>query len=280
MSSKSLVGCSMLLGAACVFAVVAVAGWFAWRGHVEPVEGGPVRLVGGKSMAAPMEELIAEFQRRSNVQVEAMYGASDRMMRQLAATPDAADLFLPGEPSYVEQAKEAGLVDRAEVVAWLVPAILVRAGNPRKIESLGDLARPGLRVAIAAPPSRARGCRLRALGRIMGTLLEKHELTADDLEPNAVLKGTTGHELGGAVEFGHVDAAVLWDVVARRYASTDVVRIAEDRNVPVPVKVGVLDHARENPAVRAFLEFLHTESARDILHAHHFRQPPNVESLP
>ncbi len=70
----------MLLGAACVFAVVGVAGRLAWRGHVEPAEGGPVRLVCGKSMAAPVEELIIAFQRQSNVQVEAMYGASDRMI--------------------------------------------------------------------------------------------------------------------------------------------------------------------------------------------------------
>ncbi len=278
MSSKSLVGCSTLLGAACVFAVVAVAGWFAWRGHVEPVEGGPVRLVGGKSMATPMEELIGEFQRQSTIQVEAMSGASGRMMEQWAATPDAADWFLPGEPSYVEQAKAAGLVDRAEVVAWLVPAIVVRAGNPREIESLGDLARPGLRVAIAAPPSRAWGCRLRALGQVMAPLLENHGLTADDLEPNAAIKGTPGHELGSAVEFGHVDAAVLWDIVARRYPSTEVVSIPEDRNLPVPVKVGVRGHARENPAARAFLEFLHTATARDILHAHHYVFP-EVEGL-
>ena len=280
MSSKSRLGCSMLLGAACVFAVVGVAGRRAWRARVEPVEDGGVGLLCGKSMAAPMEELIAAFQRQSNVQVEAMYGASDRMMEQLAATPAAADLFLPGEPSYVEQAREAGFVGGAEVVAWLVPAILVRAGNPREIESLADFARPGLRVAIAAPASRARGCRVRALGRIMGTLLEKHGLTAGDIEPNVVVRGTTGHELGSAVAFGHVDAAVLWDVVGRRYPSTEIVSIAEDRNLPVPVKVGVLDHARENPAARAFLEFLHTETARGILHAHHYQQPPNVENIP
>ncbi|TVS08800.1 MAG: hypothetical protein EA424_28150 [Planctomycetaceae bacterium] len=272
MPSKSLVACSTLLGAACALAVVAVAGWLVWQETVESAEDEPVRLVCGTSMAAPMEELIAVFQRQENINVEAIYGASDRMMEQLAAAPDAADLFLPGEPSYVERAKAAGLVDRVEVVAWLVPAILVRAGNPREIGSLADLARPGLRVAMPAPASRARGCRLRALGRVMAPLLENHGLTPDDIEPNVVFRGTTGHELGSAVELGRADAAMLWDVVARRYASTEVVSIPEDRNLPVPVKLGVLAHARRNTAARAFLEFLHTQTAREILHRHHYHE--------
>jgi len=63
------------------------------------------------------------------------------------------DLFIPGPPDYMEKAKEEGLVHgkTERILAYLIPAILVQRGNPKDIESLADLARPGIRVGIGNP---------------------------------------------------------------------------------------------------------------------------------
>jgi len=63
------------------------------------------------------------------------------------------DLYFPGSSDYMETAKKRRLVfpETERYVVYLVPAINVQKGNPKGIKSLRDLARPGLRVAIANP---------------------------------------------------------------------------------------------------------------------------------
>ena len=257
------------LAAVIVVAIVVTASLMMWQAALERPHDDVV-LHGGTSVQAPVDEIVAAFQRRTGIRVYRYHGPSDQLLEHLTTAREAAGLFLPGDPFYLDRAQEVGLVEQTEVVAWLVPAILVPQGNPQGIESLADFARPHLRLAMADPRFPAEGCRTRALGRIMPSLLERHGLTVDDIEPNVVVTAASGHELGNAVVLGHVDGAVLWEPVARSYSPAEVVTIPAETNLALPLKAGLLGHARENSAARAFLEFLGSATAREILQTHHY----------
>ena len=266
---KQFAGYAALAAAALLLTVV-VTSLLVRQPHREEPKHDDARLFCGVSMRAPMQELVTTFQRDTGMYVRPVFGPSDQLLEHLTVDLEAADLYLPGETSYLEQGETLGLVERSESVAWLVPAILVQPGNPHDIAELADLTRPGLRLAVADARVPARGCRTRALGGVMPLLWERHGVASEEIEPNVILTATTGHELGSAVQLGHVDAAVVWDAVALRYPPAEVVAIPENRNVAVPVRVGLLAHARENTVAAAFVDFLGSAVAREILRAHHY----------
>ena len=63
------------------------------------------------------------------------------------------DIYFPGSSDYMEIAKRKEVVfpETERTVVYLVPAINVHRGNPKKVKTLKDLARRDLKVAIANP---------------------------------------------------------------------------------------------------------------------------------
>ncbi|HOO42051.1 MAG TPA: molybdate ABC transporter substrate-binding protein [Syntrophales bacterium] len=108
----------------------------------------------GTASELPMEEAAKVFERKTGIKVELNWGGSGAVLSQLKLSR-RGDLFIPGSPDYMTKAIKEGLVDpkTVKIIAYLIPAINVRKGNPLKIKGLADLARPGLRVAIGNPES-------------------------------------------------------------------------------------------------------------------------------
>ena len=55
---------------------------------------------------------------------------------------------MPGSTVEFKTAKDQGLVNASQMVAYHVPVIVVQKGNPKNITSLKDFARPGLKIAL------------------------------------------------------------------------------------------------------------------------------------
>jgi len=106
-----------------------------------------LNVYGPGGPAAPMKECAAIFSKQRGVKVEVTAGPeakwSDKAKRD-------ADLIYGGAEYMLSQfvQKTPGLVDvktRTELYPRAA-GILVRKGNPRRIRSLADLARPGVRL--------------------------------------------------------------------------------------------------------------------------------------
>jgi len=216
-----------------------------------------ITLFCGAGLRPAMAPIIEAFHQQSAWRVRAHYGASNLLLGQLTVAPDIADAFLPGDAYYVEQARLAGLVGHRETVAWFVPVIMVQAGNPKGIRRVVDLATPGTRLALA-------DARSAAIGRIMPRLLANHDMALDQLAPNIVFTAATAHELATAVSLGHADATIVWESVARGYEG-DVLPIPERVNVITPVEIGIVIGTPRQAGVEAFIAFVISAPAREIL---------------
>jgi len=154
-----------------------------------------------------------------------------------------------------------------------VPVILVQRGNPRSIRSLEDLTRDGMKVALGD----ATSC---AIGRATATILERHDIAAERIEPNVVFRAPTVNELGNHVKLGTVDAAIVWDAVAAMFAeSADVVPIATERNVVSTVQAGVLRCARHGDLATQLVDYLAGPDGRRVFAEHHYTVTPPSNAL-
>ena len=103
----------------------------------------------GAGIRPAAEKLIAAFEEKTGIRVNATYAGSGRLLGQLTAAR-TGDLYMPGAAFYVDTAIEKGLADRAtkRVAMYFVPVVFVRKGNPKGVHSLRDLTREGLRVGF------------------------------------------------------------------------------------------------------------------------------------
>jgi molybdate transport system substrate-binding protein len=212
-----------------------------------------VVLCGG-SFIPPTEALLAEFKARSGMEAVFTTGGSEDLLPNVKAK-SIGDIFITHDP-YLDYTKEAGSwADHADV-GFLVPVLAVAKGNPKKLSSYDDLARPGLRVAISDP-------RYTTCGQMLEKLLEKKKIR-EAVMKNAENRFLKGHSaLGNLVKTGAVDAAVMWNGVAHTFRdSLEVVPVPYEFESEFRVRVIALNYSKQPDRVRAFMDFAKSEGAR------------------
>ncbi len=114
--------------------------------------GRELTIFAGAASKPPTEEAAKAFEKKTGVKVNLTFGGSGFVLSQMTLAK-TGDLYFPGSSDYMEIAKRKGAVfpETEKSVVYLVPAITVQKGNPKGIKTLQDLARPGVRVAIANP---------------------------------------------------------------------------------------------------------------------------------
>jgi len=214
----------------------------------------------GAGVRVAADALTDAFRRETGIVVETTYAGSDRLMGQISAS-GRGDLFMPGSEFYVNKAIELGLAEPGSqrVVAYFVPVIFVRKGNPKAVQSLNGLAGRGLRVGIGDE-------RVTAVGQQTLEVLRKNGIAYETIERNVVLKAGTVTELGEAVRLGSIDAAIVWDATADQFADGgDVVPIPPAKNVPAAIPVVLLKSSTAPEAARRFIDFAASQQGKRIL---------------
>ena len=109
-------------------------------------------IFAGAASKPPTEEAAKAFEAKTGIKVDVIFGGSGYVLSQMMLGKKG-DLYFPGSSDYMELAKKKEIVypETEKIIVYLVPAINVQKGNPKNVKTLKDLARPGLKVAIANP---------------------------------------------------------------------------------------------------------------------------------
>lgn len=208
---------------------------------------------------APVDVIAQQFEKETGIKVSLTYANSGQLLGQIE-TARRGDVYIPGEVGFTAKALAKKLtLGEPHVFCYFVPALYVRKGNPRHIADLKDLARPGIKVALADPSA--------AVGQIQAALFKTNGLDEAAIRKNnVVVSPATVIDVALAVKMGTVDAGVIWDALGS-YApgEAELVRIPPDRNVIGAVPAVVLASTGNAPAARAFLDYLVSERGRSIL---------------
>ncbi len=206
------------------------------------------------SMRVPVERIIAEYRSEYGVLVQVQYGGSNTLLGQLEVS-GAGDLYLAADDSYLQLAREKGLLAETLPLARMQAVVGVRRGNPKGVTGLEDLVRDDLKLVVANPDQAAIGKRVREALHVTG----RWQAIADHARGQGVYKPTV-NDAANDIQIGSVDAGFLWDAVALQYPDIDLVHLPELATTTAEVGVGVLKSTTQPAAALHFARYL---AARD-----------------
>lgn len=211
----------------------------------------PLMVYGPGGPHAAISECAEAFAKSSGVQVVVQKGEPDKQAAQVARD---GDVYYTGAEYMLEEftAANPGLLDEASAVL-VAPrriGIILRAGNPRGVRSLADLARPGLRILDV---------RLENMGALRGPA-----------NANVAASVTTGEQGFNAWQANpDLDAWVTYRTWSRRLGGDEFLPVDGPEGLRhAPAALTRRTTQRETAA--AFLRFLASPQARDILRRHGF----------
>ncbi|TNY34628.1 molybdate ABC transporter substrate-binding protein [Thermomonospora catenispora] len=221
---------------------------------------GPVRLTvfASSSLTEAFAELASGYERERGVRIRPVLSASLDLVERLEDRPEA-DVLITGDRAAMEDVAE--LLGDARVIARTSLTIAVAPGNPQGIRGIADLARPGLRVVLGAP--------LTPVGRYARSVLAKEGVTvrtaSEEIGSRAVLT---------KIRTGEADAGLVYITDLRTAGvAAGSVPIPADQNVTVEYPAAPVRASGHPEAAEAFVEWLTTAPAREILHRHGFALP-------
>jgi molybdate transport system substrate-binding protein len=214
--------------------------------------GGTLTLFCAASMKLPVEQIIADYEQETGNIVQVQYGGSGTLLSQLKVNPNAADLYLAADMSYLERGRRAELISEVLPLAWMQPVLAVAKGNPLKLTQLEDLLASDVRYGLANPESAAIGRISREVLQALGTWRE--------FESQATVFKPTMPELANDLKLGTLDAAILWDATVAQHQELHAIELPDFADRSFLEAVGVL-RTTEQPALA--LQFARFMQARD-----------------
>ncbi|UCD85304.1 MAG: molybdate ABC transporter substrate-binding protein [Deltaproteobacteria bacterium] len=226
-------------------------------------EEGPKTLTGfcGAASKPAMEEAAKVFEGATGIRVYLNFGGSGTVLSQMKMSK-SGDLYIPGSPDYMVKAGKDGVIDpdTVKIISYLVPAILVQEGNPKNIQKLSDLTRPGIRVGTGDPESVC-------VGLYAYEILGYNDLIDDVREAGTIVTyAESCSKTASLVALKAVDAILGWRVFSLWHPDTTDVVYLNPEQLPrlsyIPGAISIFTHDR-NSAQR-FLNFLTSPEGQEI----------------
>ncbi len=221
---------------------------------------GKLEVFAGSASKPALEECVEVFKGETGIEVEIHFSGSGTMLSQMKITR-RGDLYIPGSPDYMVKALREGVVypENIKIISYLVPAIIVQRGNPKKICSLEDLAKPGVKVGIGDPDSVCVG------GYAVEIL--KYNNLYDRVKGNIVVYAESCSKTAALVTTGAVDAIIGWRVFHFwNPDKTDVIYIEPNYKVPRVsyIPAAISKYTKDRGLAEKLLNFLVSPEAQKI----------------
>lgn len=184
-----------------------------------------------------------------------------------------ADVFISASNSYTNELKKGGYFDDSTVKTLTTNYVIVilPANNPANIQSLADLAKPGIKIARAAktvPIGTATDAALVNLakstyGSDWNSSIYTNTVTYETSEPGVATK----------VALGEVDAGFVYEstAIAAKTGTYTSITIPKADNYLQTYTIGVLKGSTGKGAATDFENFMMSDAGQQILKDYGFR---------
>jgi len=212
-----------------------------------------------------MEEIADLFEEREGIEIQYTFGGSAQLLSQIELY-QTGDLYMPGARSYIESAMDKGYVDETANVVYHVPCIVTPKGNPAGIDSIEDLAEPGVRIVLGEPTGPAIGKNAKSMLESLGIW--------EEVEDNVVAFSGTVNELLVYISMGQADAAIVWEDLFNP-DSMEKVEIPLETNGIKVVPIGTLVFSENEEIAENFMNFVASEEGKTVFADHGFATYPD-----
>lgn len=197
-------------------------------------ENNTLTVFAASSLTEAFGEIGAQFEAaHPGVELRFNFAGSQQLAQQLVQGA-SADLYASADPSHLLSVQESGLIDPAAARPFISNSLVVifPPDNPGKITVLADLAKPGLRICLAAPNVPA--------GRYSLELLQKAALQPGFpagfeqlVLQNVVSQEENVRAVFGKIALGEADAGLVYasDIQGGNASKVGALNIPQGLNV-------------------------------------------------
>ncbi|MFQ5730600.1 MAG: molybdate ABC transporter substrate-binding protein [Planctomycetaceae bacterium] len=252
-------------------AVIGLLGWLLMG--IGGEDDGPDELVlyCAAGIQKPVAEAVQQYQEETfGIPVRIQYGGSGTLLANLQ-TAKTGDLYLAADISYMDIAREKGVLAETIPLAVQRPVIAVKKGNPKKIRSIADLLRPEVKFALANPDAASIGKLTR---KVLTTTGEW-----DAVKARVKVFKPTVNDIITDVEVGSVDAAVVWDAnVAQKSDTLDAVHTKAFDAAKKTVTIGVLKWTQSSAKALQIARYLQApEKGQKVFEKYGYETLPDAD---
>jgi molybdenum ABC transporter molybdate-binding protein len=208
-------------------------------------DGGGLTVFCAAGIKKPVSAVKDRYRAEFGTEVQVQYGGTGTLLSQLQVAK-RGDLFVAADDLSIARAREAGVVREVIPLCRQYPVIAVREGNPKRLGSVSDLFREGVRVAVANPEAASVG---KATKAALGDRWA-------EMEARAIVMKPTVTELAADLTVGAVDAAIIWNSTVPQFKGIEAVPVPELSAHVDTVSVAVLSSSSRPAAALRFARYL------------------------
>lgn len=227
----------------------------------DPVRG-ELTVLAGASLTAAYSRIGQDFTKtHPSAKVTFSFGGSSTLVTQiLQGAP--ADIFASADQPNMQKLVEGGLADgKPTVFTQNKLQIVVRAGNPKKITGLADLARPDLVVDLCAPAVPCGNYATQAFARANVKVTPKSQ----EQDVKAVVT---------KVSLGEADAGIVYTTDVKAGGTTvEGIDIPLDQNVIATYPIVRVKGTKNPTTANAFIDWVVSAKGQGVLTQFGFTSP-------
>ncbi len=208
------------------------------------------------AVASPIKKCAEEFQNKFGAEFEFTVNKAEILIEEIAKTREG-DLLTCGSEYILDHAQLKGLIlkETRRSLGSRTSAILVQKGNPKKIKSMSDLTKEGMKVGVSVS-----GC----LTGVWDDLATKAKLT-EQIRNNTAAYADGCGELMSLINKKRVDAILGWDAFKNLNVDTmEKVDLPNDLQVHRSTAIGVIAFSKKKQLAKKFIDFLVSEEGKRI----------------
>lgn len=207
-----------------------------------------ITVFAAASLTEGFTQIADDFERQRGIEVRLSFGPSDGLATQIQEGAPV-DVFASASPRWMDVvADNPGVTDRADFARNFL-VVITPADDPAGVDSVEDLARPGIKLILAAEgvPVGDYARELLANAGIAGSALANVVSNEDDV------KGVVQK-----VALGEADAGIVYrtDVTSAVRADIAVVQIPDDINVVATYPIAVVEGGSGDSLAGEFVAYV------------------------
>lgn len=224
----------------------------------------PLTVFCAAGVKKPVEEIAAAYQKETGAEVRLQFGGTGTLLSQLKIARQG-DLFIAADDGALADARKLGVTKEEFRLVKQTPVIAVAKGNPKQVDGIAALKKPGIKIALANPEAAS-------IGRVTKKLLGAGW---DALAGKAAVMKPTVTEIAADLSLGAVDAAIVWDSVVPQFKGLEAVGTPELAGHAEHATAAVLESSARPAEALRFARYLTApEKGGEIFQKHGFKPVP------
>jgi molybdate transport system substrate-binding protein len=229
-------------------------------GHASQSQAEEIFVFAAAGTKPAIDEAVAMFEQKTGNTVMVNYGGGGEVLSSMVLGK-TGDVYIAPEQKFIDNAKKQGAVATNAAVhtlAFMIPVIGVREGNPLDIRSLADLARPGIEVAVCNPDTTS-------LGVLVPQMLEKAGLY-EAIKPNIVTSVPQVTSIVTMLKMKQIDAGIIWHHFGTTNSDDiDIIWIPPEYVTGIgEIQAAVSAYSQHVKTAQQFIDFLTSAEGKKI----------------